>query len=65
MTPQAHHSHQDAPVHLPYLALIVAACSMLAVLAAAVDPWLLVMMAGVAVATYAIYDRTDPAWYAL
>jgi hypothetical protein len=52
-------------VHHLHLALIVAVAGVLAVMAASVDPWLLVMMAGVAVTTYAIYDRTDPAWYAL
>lgn len=54
-----------SPVHHVWLALVVAASGVLAVLAASVDPWLLVMMAGVAVTTYAIYDHTDPAWYAI
>jgi hypothetical protein len=65
LTPQAHRITHDTPVHHLWLALIVAVSGILAVLAASVDPWLLVMMVGVAVATYAIYDRTDPAWYAL
>jgi hypothetical protein len=51
-------------VHHLWLAAIVAVSGVLAVLAASVDPWLLVMMVGVAVTTYAIYDHTDPEWYA-
>jgi hypothetical protein len=65
LTPQADRIPGSTAVHHLYFALIVAASGVLAMLAASVDPWLLVMMAGVAISTYAIYDRTDPAWYAL
>jgi hypothetical protein len=46
-------------------ALAVALIGILSVLAASVDPWLLVMMAVVGVTAFAVYDRTDPNWYAL
>jgi hypothetical protein len=55
----------DTPAHHLWFAVLVAASGVLAVLAATVDPWLLVMMAGIAVTVFAIYDRTDPGWYAL
>lgn len=65
MTPQAPRNPHGTPVHHLWFALFVAVSGVLAVMAASVDPWLLVMMAGVALTTYAIYDRTDPGWYAL
>jgi hypothetical protein len=46
-------------------ALAVALIGILGLMAASVDPWLLVMMGIVGVTAFAVYDRTDPNWYAL
>lgn len=66
MTPQA---HLDNPLSTMlrhfWFAALIAGCGVLAILAASIDPWLLVMMVGVALTTLAIYDRADPHWYAL
>jgi hypothetical protein len=55
----------ETPTQHLWFAVIVALSGVLSVLAVTVDPWLLVMMAGVAMTTFAIYDRTDPAWYSI
>ena len=44
------------------LAAVVVIVGILAALAASVDPWLLVVLAGLGVTTYAVYDRTGDGW---
>ena len=46
------------------LAFVVILTSLLAIQLAGVDPWLLVALAGLGVATYAVYDRTGDGWVA-
>ena len=44
------------------LALAVVIMGIISILAASVDPWLLVMLAGLGISTYAVYDRTGDGW---
>ena len=62
---QPHPSSEPSAAQSVRFALAVALTGILAVLAASVDPWMLVMIAGVALTGCAVYDRTDPGWYAL
>ncbi len=58
------------PAHLPgmgplqalWLAFVVLLAGITTVLAASVDPWLLVMLAGLAITGYAVFDRTGDGW---
>ena len=63
MNTQQPFGHPDMP---PAQALRLAAAIMIvgivALLAASVDPWLLVVLAGLGVTTYAVYDRTGDDW---
>ena len=63
MNTQQPFGHPDMP---PAQALRLAAAIMIvgivALLAASVDPWLLVVLAGLGVTTYAVYDRTGDGW---
>jgi hypothetical protein len=44
------------------LAFAVVIAAFISVLAASVDPWLLVMLAGLGVTTYGVYDHTGDGW---
>ena len=50
------------PIQALRLAFVVVFAGIVTVLAASVDPWLLVMMAGLALTAYAVYDRTGEGW---
>lgn len=65
MPPISPKDHEDNPtVHLSF-AIAVAIVSVLIMVAVTIDPWLLVVLAGVGLTVFAIYDRTDPEWYSL
>jgi hypothetical protein len=44
------------------LAVAVVIAGIISILAASVDPWLLVMLAGLGVTAYGIYDRSGDGW---
>jgi hypothetical protein len=50
------------PAQALRLVLSVMIVGIIAILAASVDPWLLVVLAGLGVTAYAVYDRTGDGW---
>lgn len=65
MTPTSHVDHRENPVVHLLFAILIAVSSALIIVAATIDPWLLVVLAGVGLTVFAIYDRTDPDWYTI
>jgi len=53
------------PAQALRLAFAVVILGIIALLAASVDPWLLVILAGLGLAAYAVYDRTEDGWIPL
>jgi hypothetical protein len=53
-----------APAQALRFAVMVMILGIVAILAATVDPWLLVIMAFLGVTAYAVYDRTGSGWVA-
>jgi hypothetical protein len=51
-----------APGEAFRLIVAVIIVGIVAMLAASVDPWLLVVLAALGVTTYAVYDRTGDGW---
>jgi hypothetical protein len=52
------------PAQALRLAFAVMIIGIVSILAATVDPWMLVMMAGLGVTGYAFYDRSGNGWTA-
>jgi hypothetical protein len=50
------------PSHALRLAVTIIIAGIIAILAASVDPWLLVILAGLGICAYAVYDRTGDGW---
>jgi hypothetical protein len=50
------------PAQALRLALAIVIAGIISILAASVDPWLLVILAGLGMAAYAVYDHTGDGW---
>ncbi|HEY6794011.1 MAG TPA: hypothetical protein VI248_04940 [Kineosporiaceae bacterium] len=62
MSTQPHRQPGMPPAQALRLALAVVIVGIISILAASVDPWLLVILAGLGLATYAVYDHTGDGW---
>ena len=52
------------PTHALRLAVVVVVLGIVTLLAASVDPWMLVLVAGLGLAAYAVYDGSGEGWLA-